>query len=191
MSEPQKQINYDSDEAAKQVTVAMWQSRTGHLYEIEHMARYDGCTHWPCDTCGETIARGCIYCDKCLDAREREMYFAMPEADSDCSWFYCLSNETFSDDFDELIDQWEGSEPPMIVNCEPEFAPFFEVGDFMCDVLPEDGEVPSEIEEAAKAFNDAVKAYETPISYIPGKTRVRQELIENALRASITSGGTQ
>ncbi len=182
MNEPKKQINYDSDEAAKQVTVTMWQSASGHTYHDEHIARYDGCTHRPCDTCGETITKGNVYCKKCLDAREREGYLKMPEADSSEQVVYCLGTQDFYHELDDLIDDWKGEGAPMVVNCEPQYAPFFDVDDFMCDVLDEDGEVPSQIEEAAKAFNEAVKAYGKPISFLPGKTRVRQSLIEDAMK---------
>ena len=172
-------IQYDSDLAAMPVTVALWKSNNGRLYNSEDQARYDSCTHRPCQQCGEPALKRYIYCDACLDARERERYFKMQEANPSEPLVYCLNDQQYYPGLDDLFDQWEGEDLPMVVNCNPMYAPRLEIGDFLSDVLPDDTdeEVPSELVEAAKVFNEAVKAYGKPLSWHPGKTRVRQELI--------------
>lgn len=170
-------IPYDSPEAAKQVTVTLWKSLDGRLFDDEHLARWNSCTHKPCTECGELTSKNYVHCDSCREKIQRERYFAMPEADASEPLVYCLDNDEYYHGLDDLLDQWEGEGLPMVVNCEPEFAPLFDIDNHLCDVLPEDGEAPSELEEAARAFNEAVQAYGQPLSWNVGKTRVRQELL--------------
>ena len=173
-------IQYDSDLAAMPVTVALWKSNNGRLYNSEDQARYDSCTHRPCQQCGEPALKRYIYCDACLDVRERERYFKMQEANPSEPLVYCLNDQQYYPGLDDLFDQWEGEDLPMVVNCDPKYAPRLEIDDFLSAVLPDDADnydVPCELIEAAEAFNEAVKAYGKPLSWHPGTTRVRQELI--------------
>jgi hypothetical protein len=72
---------------------------------------------------------------------------------------YCEENEIDLADLDLVI-------------CEPQYAPELE-GDFFADYLPSerDDELPDELQSAIDEFNAKVKAYGTPLSWVPGKNR--------------------
>jgi hypothetical protein len=72
MSEQKAIRPFDSDEAAQRKSVTGWVSHNGRFYgDDERTARYDGCTHKPCEDCGELIPRdGLVACRPCLNKRD-------------------------------------------------------------------------------------------------------------------------
>jgi hypothetical protein len=78
-----------------------------------------------------------------------------------------------SDDFWSFTDEMTEEEVSKVklVDCVPQFAPILDPDEWLYDVLPEDGESPDVIVEAAKVFNDAAKAA-GPISWLPSGRRI-------------------
>lgn len=59
-------IMRESAEAASFQTVTGWVSSNGHFYgNDERTARYDGCTHQLCESCGVAVCFDEYVCDKC------------------------------------------------------------------------------------------------------------------------------
>ncbi len=74
-------IMFDSPEAAQRVTVEGWRSRRGLFYgNDERTARFDGCTHRPCEGCGVTIPREpWTHCRSCQEKNTAERFAALPD----------------------------------------------------------------------------------------------------------------
>lgn len=167
-------IPFDSDEAAKLATVTGWVSREGRFYgEDERSARYGGCTHWPCDTCGALTEKGWLICDACRDKKEVERFLAMPRAPWD--GFVMLYSHAQDRYFNEPgdIDLEEGQELDdlRIVLCKPNYPRQIDP-DYFSDDLPEDGDyddLPAELFKAIDAFNEVMRACK-PLSWSPDKT---------------------
>ena len=176
-------VMYDSAEAAEYRTdIKGWVSRHGRFFgdghDSEHLARWDGSTHRPCNLCGKAVEeKHYLACSGCREKRKRERYHAMPvgkwdgevplysefldeyfnDTDEALDWMHC-DNKTSAKTLDDL----------MLVICEPVYARQIDE-DFFCDELPEDGEVPDDIADAIDAFNEVVKGYK--LSWVPGKAR--------------------
>lgn len=162
-----------SDEAASIQTVTGWQSSTGRFYGAdERMARYDGSTHKTCD-CGNVIKQH-DYCQKCADVRVLAKYTAMPRAKWDgASMLYSDAAERYFSDLSEVFEHASESEINIadlhIIICEPAFASPIDANDHYCDDLPEDGEVPAEIQAAFDMLNKVISECTAPLSWSPGK----------------------
>lgn len=61
------------------------------------------------------------------------------------------------------------------MHCAPNY-PRELTSEYFCDDLPEDGDVPAEIEDAIRVFNAALKAYGKPLSWSEGKIAVMKPL---------------
>ena len=58
----------DDPRAATLVTVAGWRSRDGRFYgDNEHAARWSGCTHVKCVSCGDPTNKICSVCQSCRE----------------------------------------------------------------------------------------------------------------------------
>lgn len=172
-------VMYDSDDAARIKTVTGWVSRTGRFWgNDEHMARYDGSTHKVCE-CGEVVENR-SYCRKCSERKEHEKYLAMPSIAWDGKAPLNLhGTDTYFFDEDSLLDHCAdvGCQPqdlPLVI-CVPLFATPIEGSEHYSDDLPEDGELPAELEEAFRVLNAAIQACKTPLCWYPGKQSVSPE----------------
>lgn len=175
MNKPEEKIvPYDSPEAASIKTVIGWVSRTGRFWgNDEHMARYDGCTHMPCGTCGELIEVR-SYCKPCSLNKEIKRWESMPKRDWDGDEsLYSQKNDVWFWNLDELSEYCEEhqctSQSLRLIIGEPVYASQIDPMDHYASYLPEDGDLPNEIEEAFEKLNAAIKNCSTPLSYIPGK----------------------
>lgn len=154
-----KIILQDSDEAAQPYTMTGWKSSNGHFYADESAARYDGCTHHPCRHCGEPAKKLYTACDKCRAKLEFERYCALPTAEWDGkSMLYSDTRDKYYSSLDNIYDEIEEgqdiSELCLLI-CKPNYVRPLE-GDYCCDELPDDMDVPAAVEEAMEAFNRAV-----------------------------------
>lgn len=61
-----------------------------------------------------------------------------------------------------------------IVQCRPEYLGQFDAGDHYQDVLPEDGELPTAVQDKVDELNEVIKA-QGPVSWYPGKERITFE----------------
>lgn len=183
-NEPEKIVPYDSSEAASIQTVTGWVSRSGRFWgNDEHMARYDGCTHRKCDACETLIpVRGYTICDQCREAKEIEKWQAMPRQEWDGkSLLYSQAADAFFQDADDLSNHCEENEcTPQslrLVICDPQYARQIDAEDHYSDELPEDGDLPPELEEAFERLNEVIRSCRTPLSWIPGKFAPTDESI--------------
>ena len=113
-----------SDEAATyRKNIEGWVSRQGHYYgeKGENSARYEGCTHRPCQECGEPAEKTWLYCKECRDKRDIDRYNKREKKVWDGeAWLY---SELLQDYIgpDNLDDWFEDNtiEELMLVICEP------------------------------------------------------------------------
>ncbi len=176
-----KIVTYDSAEAAQRETLTGWVSRNGRFYgDDEDQARYDGCTHRPCQTCGELTVKNYVRCDKCSAARAKEHYLAMPEEAWDGSTM--LYSNAFDQyfhtaaDIADFLDSEEihGPVDLMLVICRPVHPRPIDGDDHYIDSLPEDmtlGDVAPKLAEAIRNVNRVI--HETPevLCWMPGTAR--------------------
>lgn len=174
-------IPYGSGEAAQRKTVTGWVSRRGiFYYDNEHGARYDGCTHKPCEGCGELIPRdGLIYCRPCLGTRDAQRFAALPRKE----WggetplvIYRTDTYFFNEDeLDEYCAENEVSrEDLMLVICEPCRPRLVSALDLFDDALPEDADesdIPATVRDAVDRLNEAIRAC-APLAWTEGKYAV-------------------
>lgn len=167
-----KIVMYDSPEAAQILTVTGRISRNGKYYgENEHAARYDGCTHRPCRTCGEPAHKHYTLCDPCRGQHKIEKYNDRPRKKWDgVSMLFSEMKEEFYIDLDaaeECLEDEQTLEDLRLVICDPNYIKTLEP-DFFCDDLAPEDETPKELLAAIAAFNAAV-ANMPPLSWSPGK----------------------
>lgn len=166
----------DSPEAAHKETREYWISRNGRAYNDERAARYDGCTHRRCDECKEPTDKFRIKCPTCRAKQLKEMYLRMPFKEWDGKEPLCLhdSDEFFwgEEDIEFFCDTNDLKPEDLdLVICEPLMAREVDPMDIYGDCLPEEGDLPDELEEAFKELNEKIRAYKTPLSWHAGKFR--------------------
>lgn len=173
----------DSAEAAKLVTITGWVSRRGQFYgDDERIARYDGCTHRPCETdgCGKPTEKHWIYCGDCREKRELARFLAMPTAPWDGSqMIFADGNDEYYSDIESFLEHCEDQaiDPESLrpILCEPNIAREVDP-DYWCDEMSEDGELPAELETALNALNKVISDGKFVLSWSPGKTRLALEV---------------
>lgn len=169
-------VMFDSQEAAQPHTMTGWKSRNGHFYAEENDARYDGCTHRPCNECGKPAAKAYLVCNECRNARDIARYESMPQVEWDGSaMLYSDALDRYFSDLDDASDECGDGKALAdlrLIICEPNYARQIDE-DYFCDELPEDGEAPPHIQEAIEKFNEAVAS--TILSWSPGKHRLKLE----------------
>lgn len=164
-------IMRDSDEAAKPYTAHGWLSSNGHFYTDESVARYDGCTHVACRHCGKPTPKSYTACDACRASAETARFYAMPEAAWDgVAMLYSDTHDTYYASPDDALDGDETADEMRLVICTPNYVTPLE-GDYCCDELADDMDVPAAVEEAMDAFNKAVAGI--VLSWSPGKMRLK------------------
>ncbi len=169
-----KVILFDSNEAAQYWTnLAGWVSWNGRYFgDGERAARYDGCTHRPCEDCGEPAPKSWLVCKKCRILRDETRYNAMPKEE------WNEKGMLYSDAHDKYFSSWDGIEyycedeeigidKLRLIICEPNYLPLL-ADDYGCDELAEDGELPDDAIQAIEDFNKVIKAV-GPVSWMPGK----------------------
>lgn len=170
-----KVVMIDSPEAAEYRTdLKGWVSRDGFYYgdgpDSERTARYAGCTHVPCSQCGTPTNKGYTMCRGCRDLAYIAKYEAMPRAEWDGTvMVYSEARDRYYNSPDDAADDLEDGETLadlQLVLCTPNYVRQIEP-DYCCDDLPEDGDVPADVEEAMEAFNRAVAGI--VLSWSPGK----------------------
>ena len=177
--EPTQIILSTSDEAATYRTdIRGWVSRTGRYFgEDERLARYDGCTHRPCEDCGAPTSKSYIRCDACRHKTDVARWESLPLVEWDGETPLCeFDGDRYFFDEDEVYDYAEDEDLHVselrLVVCAPNYAQEVDA-DYWCDDLPEDGELPAWLEEAVEQLNKVILAHrDEPLSWFPGKQRV-------------------
>lgn len=182
------QILYDDNASAKPVemrvydrndlisTDNMWLSSNGYIYPGEHLARYQGCTHYKCVHCGEVYEKN-GYCESCNDKRQTEKWLKLPIIKWDrkiplyselCGDYYFDENEVAS-----AIDDVLNVESLMLVTCKPTFYHEIDPDEYYYSKLPsEDGRIDDEVQEAFEKLNRFLSSIKEPISWAPDRFRV-------------------
>ena len=170
----------DSPEAATRVTITGWVSRHGRFYgEDERIAPYDGCTHRPCEDCGKPTEKCSIVSRSARVKRDVVRYAALPAVPWDgTQMIFAEAADEYFSDLESFLDHCEGDgiDPATLrpLLCEPNYA--HEVDpDYWCDELPEDGDLPGEIEKALESLNAVIRKHKFVLSWSPGKTRLALE----------------
>lgn len=173
-------IDYDSPQAAKLTSVEGWLSADGSFWpssraDAEHMARYCGCTHMPCKTCGTMVKRN-SWCRPCQNKKQDERWAALPrEAWDGNSYVTDFDGDRYFSDLGELMDAVSDGEYSIdvlrLLHCEPNYPSQIDPNDYFVDDLPEDGEVPDELITAFEVLNQAIKK-SAPLSWSPTKRAV-------------------
>ena len=168
--ESEKIILPESPEAAKLVTLTLWESRQGKLFNKEHedSARYDGSTHSKCE-CGGIAKRPYFACEPCRSKFEAERFAKLEKKKWDGESPICLyRGDNFFYSYDELVDYCADicheqdkiikPEDLMLVHCKP-CKPRVLEGDFFEALWPEDDnwDLPKAIYDAMDEFNQTVK----------------------------------
>ncbi len=178
-TEPTKIILSTSDEAATYRTdIKGWVSRAGRYYgEDEDFARYDGCTHRPCEDCGAPTPKSYIRCDACQSKADVARWESLPRVEWDGETPLCeFDGDRYFFGADELYDYAENedlrvSEMRLVV-CTPR-RPQEVDADYWQDDVPEDEELPPWLEDAVEQLNKVIRAHRhEPLSWYPGKQRV-------------------
>jgi hypothetical protein len=174
MKADEKIILRDSPEAATLVTMQLWKASNGQCFLDERTARYAGSTHNTCE-CGAIAPKHYTRCDSCRNKKDIEQYNKMPfkEWDGETPLVIYGTDTYFFEDYEfEQYCEDNGVEEKdlMLVICEPVFAHEID-GSYWEDYLPEDGELPDEIEQAIKEFNAKIRAYNKPLCWVQGKER--------------------
>lgn len=176
MTDQDKIVMFDAPESAKSHTMDGWLSRDGYFYADERTARYAGCTHRLCETCGAATAKMYARCEPCREKLADARYKAMPEAPWDgVQMVYSTTRDEFyasPDDAEDELDDDESVANLRLVLCTPNHVRSLD-GDNFADDLPEDGEAPDELLAAMDAFNEATSGI--VLSWGPGKSRLRAE----------------
>lgn len=173
-------IMADSNEAAEYKIISGWVSRHGRFYGTdESTARYDGCTHRPCQDCGEPAEKCWLLCPKCRAVKEEARYNAIPkEVWDEVGGLYSEVADKYFWSWDEVKEYCDEEDIPIeklhLIICKPVYLSTLDV-DYFKDALPEDGELPDEVIKAIESFNKVIKDSE-PISWRPASKAVKLEV---------------
>ena len=145
-----------------------WVSINRRFFPAKSQAEWDSATHRKCD-CGAVIRVG-SYCEGCNTKKRREKYAALPYREYDGkTMLCCFDDDRFFRDEDEVL-EWcadNNMHPDSLMLCTtlPNYLDEFDAGQWQ-DIFPEDGDgdLPKEVEDAIKAFNEVIKK-QAPISY--------------------------
>lgn len=173
-----KIIMFDSPKAASYQTVSGWVSSDGRFFgDNERMARYCGSTHRDCDASEDHSAyRTNGYCESCRQIKELERFNTMPVTRWDGKTpLYLLDSDMYFFDQDAIADHCDEYGLDIcnlkFILCEPVALREVE-SDYWEDSLPEDADLPSEIQKALDALNAAVREHGQAVSWMPSSKRV-------------------
>jgi hypothetical protein len=177
MAEPKPVIPYDSPEAASIQTVTGWVSRDGFFYgKEERSARYSGCTHRPCDECGELTEKSWTKCRSCIAKAELERFARLERASWDGEqMLYSEAHDRYFSNPDEVREYAEEEDEDggklditamRIVLCKPQRLHRVDTS-YWEDALPEDVDLPGDVEAALELLNEAISEA-GPVSWLPG-----------------------
>ena len=129
--------------------------------------------------CGNVFEKGRIRCRSCDAKLSTEKYYALPMVDWDgvtplCVWEddrYFFDEDSVLDWMADLrADEPEVDHEVQLVLCVPGKLHLLDA-DTWCDDLPEDGELPDDVQEKLDALNEALKNAPT-VCWYAGKTRI-------------------
>ncbi|WP_445494636.1 hypothetical protein [Photorhabdus sp. SF281] len=160
----EKIIMYDSEEAASIKTVTGWVAKNGSFWgDDEHTARYSGSTHRKCKNNPEhPIFRRNDYCSICREEKNNEEFNAMERKEWDWETPIVIFNtdQYLWNECDLLEYCDENNVSPQelkLVICEPNFPDEIDGEYYFRNDLPDDGELPAELQRAFDILNIAIR----------------------------------
>lgn len=181
MEKETEEIILDTDDKAAQLkTVTGWVSREGQFFgQDESLARFAGCTHRKCNSCENITNKSWLICESCRHKKNAEEYKNMSFKEWDKNEPICtLDGDKYFFEEDELQIYCEENEIDpedlMLVICEGNY-PSTIHEDYWQDDLPEDGEIPEELQKKVDEINALIKTL-PPLSYYPSKVRTSYKL---------------
>ncbi len=178
MKTPETQIFFDSPEAASyQTGLSGWVSRGGWFFgdgpQSEEIARYDGCTHVACKTCGTPTEKLWTKCKTCRSQDDLLRYEAKPSAEwNGESVLYSETLGVFYDSPEQAREDLGEGKPLSalrLVICQPVYTTPLDL-DYWDNEVPDNWEIPNEVYQAMRAFNAAVDGI--VIAWEPGEYRL-------------------
>jgi len=175
-------MSTDAAAATYRTDIKGWVSRLGRYFgdgsHGERMARYDGCTHRPCEDCEVAIPKiGWTVCDACREKRDIERYAKRERKPWDGkALLYSEEADKWFDDLEEIIEDCGDDdatfESLLLLIGKPVYARTIDPVDHYVDDLSEDadeGDLPAELQEAFEALNKVIEGCKTPLSWQPSK----------------------
>ncbi len=165
----EKIILNDSDEAAQRRHVTGWYDRFGKYFgQDERSARWSGCTHVKCSECGTVTDKLRADCDSCHQNGLIALFDTYPVVKWDSGTPVVLY-DTDRHFFGESILDFIADRDPAkdfeirICKCRPNYLHLVDRDDW-ADDLPEDGELPDNVQAAVDVLNEVIRA-EAPVSW--------------------------
>ncbi len=171
-------IQFNSSDAATYGMFFGWVDRHGRFFgKDERTARWSGCTHRPCEQCGEQVEKRWTHCAKCQEERAAERYANYPRKEWDGKTpLYSESAEKYFFDAGELDDflfeTETNKDDARLVLCYPLFLRYVET-EYWEDVLLEDCDpeecFPEDVLDALNYLNYVIGENKDPVSWCPDK----------------------
>ncbi len=172
----------DPEAATYRTDIKGWVSRDGFYFgEDERTARYAGATHRICDSCGKPIPKS-SYCRECYDKKQIDKYNQMPKEEwNGKDGLYSQAFDKYLWDLDDVDNLCEENgcdySSLRLIICNPVYTREIDPMDFYQDDLPEDGEIPDDIQAAFDELNERIREAKSILCWIPGK---KAALIKNS-----------
>jgi hypothetical protein len=163
------------EDAAEIVTVTGWACKhCRRYYGDERMARFCCSSDRKCSQCDGRAESTYTICRACLERKDDEKWWKRERAPWDGSqMIYSEATDSYYADSDEALDRVSDEdgrtfEDMRFVLCEPCAPPYFEMAEFLHDVLPSDDLYAIKDEDINETVNEWIKAH-APFSWEPGK----------------------
>lgn len=191
-------LNTDPSAATYRTDIKGWVSRDGIFYgdgpANERTARWAGCTHVHCESCGKPTEKSWLKCRECRSVSDRKAYDAKPKAQWDGkSMLYSELLDEYYSDLETAEDRLRDDqtlEDLMLMICEPNHVRPLD-DDYCSDELPDDDHgdstLPDAVAEAMEAFNKAVAGI--VLSWSPGKFALQLPAVDLVPAATSESSG--
>ena len=174
-----KMILRTSPEAAKYVNnISGWVSRHGNFFGMDDAsARWDGCTHVPCNRCGIPVKKLHTMCEQCREKLKKRKYEELEKVEWDeITPVYSQVYDVFFNSYDEILDFTEDHqtsiEDLLLVICKPEYLSEVDA-DYWEYNFPDDwdGMLPGNVQKALDNLNQEIRKA-GPVSWTPGDKAV-------------------
>lgn len=147
-----------------------WVSKGGVFYgKNEHLARWANCTHKKCE-CGNVFTKAYNVCEECRTKKDEDKYNALPHEEYNGEPVFSRCGDFFYSE-DDLTDHMVDNDLEEI-DLYPTYPAYYQQVETDCwsDVIPEDGDIPKELEKALKELNKVISTL-GPASYFEDRRK--------------------
>lgn len=146
------------EDSAEEVTVTGWACKHCKRWwgKDKHMASYCCSTSFPCE-CGQRYGKHKTRCDSCQEKADTESWYAKPEVEWDgkypiADWArdeYFWGEDDLIEHIYEIAEEYGDTmadvlDEMRLTTCIPNNGRHFEMSEYLCDELPEDGTLDDE-----------------------------------------------